>query len=103
MLGWRLLDSHRFHISGPFEINQEQTLYKNYQRITIQESPGKVSAGRLPRSKDAILMGDLCDVCKPGDEIELTGVYSNSYDSSLNTKNGFPIFATVIIANHIVK
>merc|ERR1719391_1078823 len=88
---------------GPFEINMQQTLYKNYQRITIQESPGKVSAGRLPRSKDAILMGDLCDVCKPGDEIELTGVYSNSYDSSLNTKNGFPIFATVIIANHIVK
>jgi len=88
---------------GPFEINQEQTLYKNYQRITIQESPGKVSAGRLPRSKDAILMGDLCDTCKPGDEIELTGVYSNSYDSSLNTKNGFPIFATVIIANHIVR
>jgi len=88
---------------GPFEINQEQTLYKNYQRITLQESPGKVSAGRLPRSKDAILMGDLCDTCKPGDEIELTGVYSNSYDSSLNTKNGFPIFATVIIANHIVR
>ena len=91
------------NFSGPFEINQEQTLYKNYQRITIQESPGKVRAGRLPRSKDAILTGDLCDICKPGDEIELTGVYSNSYDSSLNTKNGFPIFATVIIANHIAK
>merc|ERR1719495_2350157 len=88
---------------GPFNLNQEQTIYKNYQRITIQESPGRVKAGRLPRSKDAILTGDLCDVCKPGDEIELTGVYSNSYDSSLNTKNGFPIFATVIIANHIVK
>ena len=42
----------------------EQTLYKNYQRITIQESPGKVSAGRLPRSKDAVLLGDLCDTCK---------------------------------------
>merc|ERR1712128_27597 len=88
---------------GPFEINQLETLYKNYQRVTIQESPGKVTAGRLPRPKDAILMGDLCDTCKPGDEIELTGVYSNSYDSSLNTKNGFPIFATVIIANHIVR
>ena len=48
-------------------------------------------------------MGDLCNICKPGDEIELTGVYSNSYDSSLNTKNGFPIFATVIVANHIVR
>ena len=34
--------------------------------------------------------GDLCDQVKPGDEIELTAIYSNSYDSSLNTKNGFP-------------
>merc|ERR1719346_911750 len=88
---------------GPFEINQVETLYKNYQRITLQESPGKVTAGRLPRSKDALLFGDLCDQVRPGDEIELTGIYSNSYDSSLNTKNGFPIFATVIIANHIVR
>ena len=46
-----------------------QTVYKNYQRITIQESPGKVPAGRLPRSKDAILLDDLVDMCKPGDEL----------------------------------
>lgn len=44
-------------------------MYQNYQRITIQESPGKVAAGRLPRSKDAILLADLVDHCKPGDEI----------------------------------
>ena len=49
-----------------------QTLYKNYQRITLQESPGKVPAGRLPRSKDAILLDDLVDNCKPGDEIVST-------------------------------
>ncbi|KAK2724323.1 hypothetical protein QYM36_000988 [Artemia franciscana] len=89
--------------NGPFTVNMEQTIYKNYQRITIQESPSQVSAGRLPRSKDAILLGDLCDVCKPGDEIELTGVYTNSYDGSLNTSQGFPVFATVLIANHIAK
>uniref|UniRef100_A0A2C9K1B1 DNA replication licensing factor MCM2 n=1 Tax=Biomphalaria glabrata TaxID=6526 RepID=A0A2C9K1B1_BIOGL len=57
---------------GPFEINMEQTIYKNYQRITIQESPGKVPAGRLPRSKDAILLDDLVDSCKPGDEIVIS-------------------------------
>ena len=34
---------------------------------------------------DAVL---LCDVCKPGDEIELTGVYTHNYESSLNTKHG---------------
>ena len=27
---------------GPFQVNMEETMYKNYQRITIQESPGKV-------------------------------------------------------------
>jgi DNA replication licensing factor MCM2 len=54
----------------------EQTIYSNYQRITIQESPGKVPAGRLPRSKDAILMGDLCDSCKPGDEIVRKNIIS---------------------------
>ncbi|XP_062522582.1 DNA replication licensing factor mcm2-like isoform X1 [Corticium candelabrum] len=89
--------------NGPFEINMEQTLYQNYQRVTIQESPGKISAGRLPRSKDAILLADLVDCCKPGDEIELTGVYSNNYDGSLNTANGFPVFATVIEANYVSK
>ena len=46
-----------------------QTVYKNYQRMTIQESPGTVPAGRLPRSKDTILLDDLVDTCKPGDEV----------------------------------
>ncbi|XP_029548772.1 DNA replication licensing factor mcm2 [Salmo trutta] len=88
---------------GPFDINMELTVYQNYQRITIQESPGKMAAGRLPRSKDAILLADLVDQCKPGDEIELTGIYNNNYDGSLNMANGFPVFATVIMANHIAR
>ena len=50
-----------------------QTVYRNYQRITIQESPGRVAAGRLPRSKDAILLADLVDTCKPGDEVVREG------------------------------
>lgn len=27
---------------GPFTINMEQTLYRNYQKITLQESPGRI-------------------------------------------------------------
>ena len=88
---------------GPFSVNMEKTLYKNYQRVTIQECPGKVLPGRLPRSKEAVFLGDLCDTCKPGDEIELTGIYTNNYDGSLNTSQGFPVFATVIMANHVLR
>lgn len=64
----------------------EQTIYRNYQRITIQESPGRIPAGRIPRSKDCILLSDLVDRCKPGDEIDLTAIFHNNYDGSLNTE-----------------
>ena len=33
----------------------------------------------------------------------MTGIYHNNYDGSLNTANGFPVFATVIQANFILK
>lgn len=88
--------------NGPFSINMEQTLYRNYQKITLQEPPGRIPAGRIPRSKDCILLSDLCDMCKPGDDIEITGIYTNNYDGSMNTEQGFPVFATVILGNHIV-
>merc|ERR1711972_658880 len=88
---------------GPFQVDMGKTVYQNYQRIRIQESPSSVRAGRLPRSKEAILLADLVDTCKPGDEIRLTGVYEASYEGSLNVKNGFPVFTTVIMANYIEK
>jgi hypothetical protein len=46
---------------GPWVLNQEQTVYRNYQRVTLQESPGAVPAGRVPRSKEVILTADLVD------------------------------------------
>ena len=36
---------------GPFNLNSEKTIYRNYQKITLQESPGTVPAGRLPKEK----------------------------------------------------
>ncbi|SPC66659.1 probable DNA replication licensing factor (nimQ) [Ustilago sp. UG-2017b] len=88
---------------GPFRINSEQTVYRNYQKMTLQESPGSVPPGRLPRHREVILLWDLIDSAKPGEEVEITGVYRNNFDASLNTKNGFPVFATVLEANHIAK
>lgn len=86
---------------GPFRMNSEKTLYRNYQRVTLQEAPGTVPAGRLPRHREVILLWDLVDIAKPGEEIEVTGVYKNSFDGNLNVKNGFPVFATIIEANAV--
>lgn len=88
---------------GPFSINGEKTVYRNYQRITLQEAPGTVLAGRLPRHREVILLADLVDIAKPGEEVEVTGIYKNSYDGTLNAKNGFPVFATIIEANSVKR
>lgn len=44
-----------------------QTVYRNYQAITLQEAPGSLQPGRLPRRKDVILLADLVDSCRPGE------------------------------------
>lgn len=88
---------------GPFILNVERTIYRNYQKLVIQESPGTVPPGRLPRQKEVVLLGDLIDTARPGEEIEVTGTYTNNYDM-LNTKhNGFPVFSTMIEANAVHK
>lgn len=88
---------------GPFTVNGEKTVYRNYQRITLQEAPGTVPAGRLPRHREVILLADLVDISKPGEEVEVTGIYKNNYDGNLNAKNGFPVFATILEANSIKR
>lgn len=88
---------------GPFTLNVEQTVYRNYQKITVQESPGTVPAGRLPRHKEVVLLADLIDCARPGEEVEVTGTYLNNYDALLNKRTGFPVFSTLIEANYVHK
>lgn len=58
--------------------------------------------GILKWKRGAVSYGAGTNIPSPGSQ-ELTGIYHNNYDGSLNTANGFPVFATVILANHITK
>jgi DNA replicative helicase MCM subunit Mcm2 (Cdc46/Mcm family) len=55
------------------QVNASETVYQNYQKLTLQETPGSVPAGRLPRHKEVILLNDLIDCARPGEEVEVTG------------------------------
>ena len=35
--------------------------------------------------------------------VSCAGIYHHSYDKSLNIKNGFPVFSTIIEAHHVGK
>jgi len=88
---------------GPFQVNREEAIYRNFQRITIQESPGSVPAGRMPRSKQIYLTGDLVDSVRPGDMVEVVGTLMGKYDSIGNARSGFPVFKTFIETNAIKR
>ena len=34
----------------------------------------------------------LLSQARPGEQIEVTGIYTHTYDMNLNIKNGFPVF-----------
>src|SRR5438128_2597384 len=51
--------------------------------------------------KEVYLLHDLVDSARPGDEVEITGIYINKFDYFSNVKHGFPVFTTIIEANYV--
>ena len=88
---------------GPFKLNASRSRYRNYQRVNLQERPGSVPPGRVPRTKEVVLLDDLVDTGRPGEDIEVTGIYCHGYDYHLTNRSGFPVFQTHVLANHIRK
>jgi len=51
-----------------------------------------VPPGRVPRQKEVYVLNDMVDVARPGDEVEITGIFINRFDYFSNVKHGFPVF-----------
>ncbi|CAI5757977.1 unnamed protein product [Candida verbasci] len=71
--------------------------YRDHQKISMQEMPETAPAGQLPRNVDVILDDDLVDLVKPGDRIQIVGVY-RSLGGGGNNNTSFP---TVVLANSV--
>eukprot|EP00933_Yihiella_yeosuensis_P034372 TRINITY_DN2786_c0_g2_i1.p1 TRINITY_DN2786_c0_g2~~TRINITY_DN2786_c0_g2_i1.p1 ORF type:complete len:895 (+),score=237.27 TRINITY_DN2786_c0_g2_i1:77-2761(+) len=88
---------------GPWRVDRQQTIYTNYQKVTLQEAPSSVEPGKMPRSKEVILNGDQVDTIRPGDEVSLTGIYRCLYDAATNARTNFPVYKTDIQSIHLTR
>lgn len=74
--------------------------YRDHQTVSIQEMPERAPAGQLPRGVDVILDDDLVDSVKPGDRVQLVGIFRTL--GNRNTNHNSALFKTVILANNVV-
>ncbi|KAL0638141.1 MCM DNA helicase complex subunit [Maublancomyces gigas] len=75
-------------------------VYRDHQTISIQEMPERAPPGQLPRSVDVIMDDDLVDRVKPGDRIQLVGLYRSL--GNRNAGSGSSTFRTLLIANNVI-
>ncbi|KZZ96164.1 DNA replication licensing factor mcm3 [Moelleriella libera RCEF 2490] len=74
--------------------------FRDHQTVSIQEMPERAPAGQLPRGVDVILDDDLVDRVKPGDRVQIVGIFRTL--GNRNTNHNSALFKTVILANNVV-
>ncbi len=59
---------------GPFSLIVEDSIYTDFQSVTVQERPETLPPGQIPRSVPARLVGDLVDDVRAGDRAMVSGI-----------------------------
>lgn len=87
-------NSHSF-----LAISQGKIECKDYQEIKIQEQVHQLGVGSIPRSIAVILMEDLVDCCKAGDDVTIAGIVSRRWRPMIVDERCD--LEMIIIANHV--
>lgn len=75
------------------------SLYRDHQMVSLQEMPERAPPGQLPRTVDVVMDDDLVDAVKPGDRVQLVGMYK-----SLGNRVGqstTSTFRTLMVGNYV--
>ncbi|KAF8772641.1 hypothetical protein HU200_005605 [Digitaria exilis] len=91
--------SSRGCASSSFQVVEDSIICHDYQEIKIQENVQLLGVGSIPRSMPVILMDDLVDTIKPGDDVIVTGILSARW--SPDTKDVRSNLDPMLIANYV--
>jgi replicative DNA helicase Mcm len=84
---------------GSWKLEIERSLYRDFQRLVIQERPEEIPAGRMPRSIEIDVYDELVDSVRPGDRVVVVGIPQLRVPSIKKSKS---IFSMYILANNII-
>ena len=83
---------------NPLTIEYGYSKFRDHQVIVLQEPPERTPLGQLPRSVEVVLEGDLVDKVKPGDRIQVNGIFK-CISTMATSSNG--TVKTVLIGTNI--
>jgi DNA replication licensing factor MCM3 len=86
---------------NPLETEFGLCKFKDHQTIVLQEMPEKAPMGQLPRSIELVLDDDLVDKVKPGDRVQVVGVYRALATSANGQSTTSGLFKTVVLVNNV--
>lgn len=85
---------------GPFRLEEQNSEFRDWQSVRIQELPEALRGGRVPRNLSAIVRDDMVDQATPGNEVVVTGVLRTIQESEGHKKKN--TFKKVLHINHII-
>ncbi|MEM3401993.1 MAG: minichromosome maintenance protein MCM [Candidatus Hadarchaeales archaeon] len=85
-----------------FDLVVEETEFRDWQSVRIQEPPAKLRGGRMPRYLNGIVRDDFVEKAIPGNHVVITGILY-PLQERLTRKGGQKgrVFMTVLFVNHI--
>ncbi|MEW6222136.1 MAG: minichromosome maintenance protein MCM [Candidatus Hadarchaeota archaeon] len=84
---------------GRFDLVVENTIFRDWQNIKMQEHPSKLRGGRMPRTLNGVIRDDFVDMAVPGNHVVITGMLRVLQVKAI--KEGKTVFPTVLFVNHI--
>ena len=84
-----------------FEMMPQKSKFVDYQILQLQELPGELPAGKLPKTLGVFVSGDLIDSARMGDTVQISGIVRP--EMSKEIKLGVPVqtYCHRLYANHI--
>lgn len=62
-------------VGNPLSFEYGKSSFRNIQNVVIQELPEMAPPGLLPQSVSVVLQGELVNKVKPGDRVQMIGIY----------------------------